>query len=45
MRLVVLVAPFAGEQPQIFDAADRLANAELHGGGGGQNIIHTRCLE
>ena len=39
-RLVVLVASLAGEQAHVLDATDRLADAELHRGVGGRNVVH-----
>ena len=41
-RLIVLVAALAGQQPQILKPADRLTDAELHGGGGVRNVVHPR---
>ena len=38
--LVVLVAALAGEQAHVFHAADRLADAEFHVGGGFKYVVH-----
>ncbi len=43
-RLVVLVAALAGEQANILEPADRLADAEFHVGGGFKYVVHVRSL-